>query len=121
MSNQVENDLKYDDQSGYQGAKKVTLEEAMNADQGDESLKKWKDALITQAANAPKNEKHVIFDKLLIDCPAMPKKRLEFTFDEVKKSNQEKKPLFVVKGGNSFRIGYQYRVFNDIVMGLRVV
>ncbi|CAL6054605.1 Rho_GDI [Hexamita inflata] len=116
----VEEDLKYEDDSGYKGAKKMSIDDAMKADENDESLKKWKDALLAQAASAPKSDQHVVFDKLLIKSAGLPK-RLEFTFEEVKKAQSEKKSLFTIKGGESFAIGYQYRVFNDIVMGLRVV
>eukprot|EP00703_Trepomonas_sp_PC1_P000536 JAP96070.1 RHO protein GDP dissociation inhibitor [Trepomonas sp. PC1] len=120
MSQKVDDDLKYQDESGYQGAKKVGLDEALNADQGDESLQKWKDSLIQKNATGVKSDKHVIFDKLLISSAGL-EKRLEFTFDQVKQSHDDKAILFTIKGGESFKIGYQYRVFNDIVMGLRVV
>lgn len=68
-----------------------------------------------------KNDKHVVFDKLLIKLPALNDKILSFTFDDVKAAAQDKKPLFTIKAGEDFAIGFEYRVFNDIVMGLRVV
>ena len=57
----VEDDMKYVDDSGYKGSKKIDLDTAMKADNNDESLKKWKDSLIQQGASAVKNDKHVIF------------------------------------------------------------
>lgn len=48
-------------------------------------------------------------------------KILSFDFEDIKAKTKVKEPLFSIKGGDEFCIGFEYNVYNDVVMGLRTV
>ena len=56
----------------------------------------------------------------MIKFPKNNNKILSFNFDDIQ-AKKTKEPLFSINGGDEFCIGFEYNVYNDIVMGLRTV
>ncbi|KAK3601854.1 hypothetical protein CHS0354_041777 [Potamilus streckersoni] len=108
---------------GYQAPAKKTLEEIKKADAEDESLKKYKQALLGQAADSanlvffPNNPLNVIVTKLSFVAADRTDKELDLTgnLDELKKQ------VFTIKEGVSYRIKITFHVQREIVSGLRYI
>ncbi|KAF6198791.1 hypothetical protein GE061_006813, partial [Apolygus lucorum] len=109
-------------ESNYKPPPEKSLEEILSADQEDESLQKYKAALLGEAqAQAiivdPSDERKVIVKKLALCVDGRPDMELDLT------TNLEalKKQTFTIKEGISYKIRIDFIVQREIVHGLRYV
>lgn len=105
----------------YKPPPQKTIDEIMNLDTEDESLRKYKEALLgTQAdkiiidANNPKN---VLVRKLALVVPGRDDMVLDLSGD----LTQLKKQSFTIKEGIQYRIRIEFYVQREIVHGLKYV
>ncbi|XP_026278999.1 rho GDP-dissociation inhibitor 1 isoform X1 [Frankliniella occidentalis] len=108
--------------SNYKPPPEKTIEEILAADKEDESLRKYKEALLGDAkAGAvifdPNDERKVIVKKLALCVPDRPDMELDLTGD----LSQLKKQVFTIKEGVSYRIRIDFIVQREIVHGLKYV
>lgn len=85
---------------------------------GEESAARWEAALINYDFKI-RNEKHVEIVSILVASPDLPLP-LELSIVSATKSSK-KLPLFSLKQGSVFSIGFKYRINNDVIIGLSVV
>eukprot|EP00768_Dysnectes_brevis_P009665 gnl/Dysnectes_brevis/995_a1110_5375.p1 GENE.gnl/Dysnectes_brevis/995_a1110_5375~~gnl/Dysnectes_brevis/995_a1110_5375.p1 ORF type:complete len:201 (-),score=57.71 gnl/Dysnectes_brevis/995_a1110_5375:37-606(-) len=111
---------KYSDETAYSGARKITMDDALRADADDESLQRWKAALVSSTASGVRAEKQVVFTRLTISSSDL-SSPLEFSFDQIRAANLAKTSLFTLKEKRDYVITFYWRVFNEIVMGLNCV
>ncbi|XP_023941226.1 rho GDP-dissociation inhibitor 1 [Bicyclus anynana] len=108
--------------SSYKPPPEKTIEEILAADQEDESLRKYKEALLGQAqagaviidANDPRK---VIVKKLALCVPNRDDLELDLTGD----LSELKKQVFVIREGVQYRIRIDFVVQREIVHGLKYV
>lgn len=108
--------------SRYKPPPEKTIEEIIAADQDDESLRKYKEALLGEAKEGtivvdPDDERKVIVKKLVLCVQDRPDVELDLTGD----LDKLKKQVFVIKEGVSYRIRIDFIVQREIVHGLRYV
>lgn len=108
--------------SNYKPPPEKTIEEILAADKEDESLRKYKEALLGEAkAGAvvvdPSDERKVIVKKLSLCVPDRPDMELDLSGD----LSQLKKQVFTIKEGVSYRIRIDFIVQREIVHGLKYV
>merc|ERR1712021_97260 len=91
-----------DEESGnYKAPAKKTIDELNQLDAGDESLRKYKEALLGGGAAAAGDSRRVVVKK--IELPA----------DELKKQS------FTIKEGADYQLHFFFKVNNEILSGLR--
>lgn len=108
--------------TNYQPPPQKTIQEIVDLDQEDESLRKYKEALLGQAqtekiiidANNPKN---VIVKKLALVVAD----RDDMTLDLSGDLSQLKKQTFTIKEGVQYKIRIEFFVQREIVHGLKYV
>jgi len=115
-------DLDNENESTYRPPPEKTIEEILQADQEDESLRKYKEALLGQAQTGPivvehDNPRKVIVKRLVLVVADRPEIALDLTRD----LSQLKKETFVIKEGVSYRIRIEFIVQREIVHGLKYV
>ncbi|XP_019880391.1 rho GDP-dissociation inhibitor 1 [Aethina tumida] len=115
-------ELENENESSYKPPPEKTIEEILQIDQEDESLRKYKEALLGQAqAGAvivePDNPKKVIVKRLVLVAQDRPEVALELTGD----ISKLKKETFVIKEGVSYKIRIEFIVQREIVHGLKYI
>ncbi|KAK3927889.1 Rho GDP-dissociation inhibitor 1 [Frankliniella fusca] len=108
--------------SNYKPPPEKTIEEILAADKEDESLRKYKEALLGDAKSGavifdPNDERKVIVKKLALCVPDRPDMELDLSGD----LSQLKKQVFTIKEGVSYRIRIDFIVQREIVHGLKYV
>ncbi|CAH0563897.1 unnamed protein product [Brassicogethes aeneus] len=108
--------------STYKPPPEKTIEEILQIDQEDESLRKYKETLLGQAQAGvvvvePDNPKKVIVKKLVLVAADRPEVALDLTGD----LSKLKKETFTIKEGVSYRIRIEFIVQREIVHGLKYV
>lgn len=109
-----------DDGSGYKVPAKKTLEEIKKMDEEDESLRRYKEALLGSAANAipfPQNPKSVILESFTICVENQPERTISL-MDESALANTTCEAIPIPEGAN-YHIKVNYYVQRDIVTGLQ--
>jgi len=113
---QVKDDDKPEDESGYKVAERKSIAKIMEQDSGDEALKKYKQNLIGDAKKVMIDEKdtrQIFFDKLKIE----PEGRDPIVLEPSKlKADQV---AFTLKEGCKYRVKIEFRVQREIVLGLK--
>lgn len=109
-------------ESNYKPPPEKTIEEILQIDQEDESLRKYKEALLGQAQTGPvvvepDNPRKVIVKRLVLVAADRPEISLDLTGD----LSQLKKETFVIKEGVSYKIRIEFIVQREIVHGLKYV
>uniref|UniRef100_A0A1B0C830 Rho gdp-dissociation inhibitor n=2 Tax=Lutzomyia longipalpis TaxID=7200 RepID=A0A1B0C830_LUTLO len=108
--------------ANYQAPPQKTIEEIMATDQEDESLRKYKEALLG-AAQAEKiivdanDSRKVIVKKLALCVTGRDDMELDLTGD----ISKLKKQTFTIKEGVQYRIRIDFIVQREIVHGLKYV
>ncbi|XP_036327066.1 rho GDP-dissociation inhibitor 1-like isoform X1 [Rhagoletis pomonella] len=108
--------------STYQPPPEKTIEEIMAVDQEDESLRRYKEALLG-AAQAEKiifdanDQRKVIVKKLALVVEGRDDMELDLTGD----LSQLKKQVFVIKEGVHYKVRIDFIVQREIVHGLKYV
>ncbi|XP_034242831.1 rho GDP-dissociation inhibitor 1 [Thrips palmi] len=108
--------------SSYKPPPEKSIEEIMAADKEDESLRKYKEALLGDAKSGavvvdPNDERKVIVKKLALCVPDRPDMELDLSGDV----SQLKKQVFTIKEGVSYKIRIDFIVQREIVHGLKYV
>jgi len=99
------------------------LEEIVQADKDDESLQRYKEALLGGAAAGaaiivePNDPRRVIVKKLALVVEGMPDKELDLTGDLSKLKEQK----FRIKEGVAYKIRIDFIVQREIVHGLKYI
>lgn len=109
-----------DADTSYKPPPEKTLDEIISADQDDESLRKYKEALLGEAQSGaiivyPDDPRKVIVKRLVL----IPVDRPEIALDLTGDLSQLKKQTFVIKEGVSYRIRIEFIVQREIVHGLK--
>lgn len=117
-------DVDEEESTGYKPPAEKSLAEIVNADAEDESLVRYKQALLGEAAGGdnalivvPDDPRRVIVQKLALVVEGRPDEELDLTagLDEIKKTK------FVIKEGIQFRIRIDFIVQREIVTGLKYI
>mmetsp|Transcript_12171 Transcript_12171/g.38608 ORF Transcript_12171/g.38608 Transcript_12171/m.38608 type:complete len:199 (-) Transcript_12171:101-697(-) len=114
-----------DEGPAYVAPKKVGLADLVNADAEDESLQKYKAALLGSAASgqtaAPADDdRRVVIEKLSIIFNDRPEGTITFAgLDEEAELARLKNASFTLKEGSLYKIEVCFRVQHDIVSGLK--
>ncbi|EDV41076.1 uncharacterized protein Dana_GF23606, isoform B [Drosophila ananassae] len=108
--------------TNYQAPPEKTIEEIMAADQEDESLRRYKEALLGAAQTEkiivePNDPRKVIVKKLALVVEGRDDMELDLTGD----LSQLKKQLFVIKEGVQYKVRIDFIVQREIVHGLKYV
>ncbi|MGH0149866.1 UNVERIFIED_CONTAM: hypothetical protein FKN15_025213 [Acipenser sinensis] len=104
----------------YKPPAQKTLQEIQQLDQDDESLRKYKEALLGNVSTtvADPNAPNVQVTKLTLVCETAP---LPLTLDLTGDLEGFKKQSFVLKEGVEYKIKISFKVNRDIVSGLKYV
>ncbi|XP_037906669.1 rho GDP-dissociation inhibitor 1 isoform X2 [Hermetia illucens] len=108
--------------SNYQPPPQKTIEEIMAADQEDESLRRYKEALLGDAqAGAvivePNDQRKVLVKKLALCVEGRDDMELDLTSD----LSQLKKQVFTIKEGVKYKVRIDFIVQREIVHGLKYI
>ncbi|XP_038211907.1 rho GDP-dissociation inhibitor 1 [Zerene cesonia] len=108
--------------SSYKPPPEKTIEEILAADQEDESLRKYKEALLGQVQAGPvivdaNDPRKVIVKKLALCVTDRDDLELDLSGD----LTDLKKQVFVIKEGVQYRIRIDFIVQREIVHGLKYV
>lgn len=123
MSTEQENNPEIDAEidENYKPPPQKTLEELLTLDQEDESLRKYKEALLGSQAEKiiidANNPKNVIVKRLALLVADRPDMVLELDGD----LSQLKKQSFSIKEGIQYKIKIEFYVQREIVHGLKYV
>lgn len=115
-------DLEKEPESNYKPPPEKTINELLEIDQDDESLRKYKETLLGQAQTGPiivepDNPRKVIVKKLVLIPVDHPEISLDLTGDLA----ELKKRSFVIKEGVSYKIKIEFIAQREIVHGLKYV
>ncbi|CAG9773719.1 unnamed protein product [Ceutorhynchus assimilis] len=115
-------DLDHEPESTYKPPPEKTIDQILEIDQDDESLRKYKETLLGQAQTGPiivepDNPRKVIVKRLVL----IPTDRPEISLDLTGDLSKLKKETFVIKEGVSYRIRIEFLVQREIVHGLKYV
>lgn len=118
----VPEDDVHEEEANYKPPPEKSLKEIVEADKEDESLQKYKEALLGQAIKEavvvdPSNPSRVIVKNLALVVDGRPDVLLDLTDD----LENLKKKVFVVKEGIQYRIRIDFYVQREIVTGLKYV
>lgn len=108
--------------SSYKPPPEKTIDEILAADQEDESLRKYKEALLGEAQQGavivdPNDQRKVIVKKLALCVVGRDDVELDLSGD----LTNLKKQVFVIKEGVQYRIRIDFIVQREIVHGLKYV
>jgi len=108
--------------SAYVPPPQKSIGELIAADQEDESLRKYKEALLGNAVSEaiviePNNPEKVLVRKLVLVSEGQPEKVLDLTGD----ISKLKKTVFTIKEGVQYKIRIEFFVQHEIVTGLKYV
>lgn len=122
MADHGDEEIAPDETPGYQAPAIKSVEEILKADAEDESLRKYKEALLGTADPTllevfPKDPRRVIVQKLavLVDGRADVEIDLTGDLDELKKKN------LILQEGCQYRVKIYFYVQREIVQGLKYV
>jgi len=108
----------------YKVSKKVAVGDLLKMDTEDESLRKYKEALLGKAAKevyAPKDDpRRVVLMEMRVTCEGR-KDDIVFKCDTDQDVKKMKDTPFVLKEGCNYKISLSFRVQHEIVTGLKYV
>jgi len=109
----------------YKVGKKVALDELLQQDQGDESLRKYKESLglgkIEEGA-APKDDpRRVVVKEMRVLFEDRPAGDVTYPLESKEELEKMKKTPFVLKESCHYKIRVTFKVQHDIVSGLKYV
>lgn len=117
-----EEEVEHELNARYKPPPEKTIEEIIAADEDDESLRKYKEALLGEAKEGkivvePDDPRKVLVKKLVLCVPDRDDVELDLTGD----LDKLKKQVFIIKEGVSYRIRIDFIVQREIVHGLKYV
>lgn len=118
----VEGEEELDVETNYKPPPEKTIDQILETDKEDESLRKYKETLLGEAKSGriivePDDPRKVIVKKLALCVSGRPDMELDLTSDV----SHLKKHTFVIKEGVSYRIRIDFIVQREIVHGLKYV
>ncbi|XP_044003859.1 rho GDP-dissociation inhibitor 1 isoform X1 [Aphidius gifuensis] len=118
----VKGDEELEVDTNYKPPPEKTIDQILETDKEDESLRKYKETLLGEAKSGgiivePDDPRKVIVKKLALCVPGRPDMELDLTSD----ISYLKKQTFVIKEGVSYRIRIDFIVQREIVHGLKYV
>jgi len=118
----VDNVDAVDPEENYKPPPEKTIEQILEADKEDESLRKYKEALLGEVAKEqvipePNDPRKVIVKKLVLMVADRDDVHLDLTGD----LSKLKKQVFTIKEGVQYRIRIDFIVQREIVHGLKYV
>mmetsp|Transcript_46573 Transcript_46573/g.74977 ORF Transcript_46573/g.74977 Transcript_46573/m.74977 type:complete len:213 (+) Transcript_46573:3-641(+) len=111
---------------GYNAGAKVSVEELMNKDSEDESLRKYKEQLLGAAAKGqtatdPNDKRRVVITELKIIFEDRPGGDVTYALNTQEDVLAMKKKPFIMKEKCHYQIQITFRVQHEIVSGLKFV
>ncbi|KAK3068477.1 rho GDP dissociation inhibitor [Teratosphaeriaceae sp. CCFEE 6253] len=122
MSTPHPDELQPEQTDGFKIGEKKTIEEYKNLDQGDESLRKWKESLgigSGETISDPKDPRKCIILSLGLEVQGRP----DIIIDLTKTGSLDdliKRP-FTIKEGATFRMKACFRVQHQVLSGLKYI
>jgi Rho GDP-dissociation inhibitor len=121
MSTENQENFPEDEHENYEAPPKKTIDEIMNLDQEDESLRKYKETLLGSQADKiiidANNPKNVIVKRLAL----VVQDRDDMVLDLSGDVSVLKKQSFTIKEGVQYKIRIEFYVQREIVHGLKYV
>ncbi|EFA83600.1 Rho GDP-dissociation inhibitor [Heterostelium album PN500] len=106
----------------YKPSKKVTVDELMNQDAEDESLRKYKQALLGSAVAGPKDDpRRVVVQEMIVMFEDRPGGNITYNLETKESIEKMKNTPFVLKEECKYKIRIVFKVQHDIVSGLKYV
>eukprot|EP01092_Planopodium_desertum_P007878 TRINITY_DN3253_c0_g2_i1.p1 TRINITY_DN3253_c0_g2~~TRINITY_DN3253_c0_g2_i1.p1 ORF type:complete len:196 (+),score=43.96 TRINITY_DN3253_c0_g2_i1:18-605(+) len=106
----------------YDPGKKASIKELMSKDTEDESLRKYKEALLGKEAYAPKDDpRKCVILKFEILFESRPGGNLEFKTDTKEELEVLSKKGFTLKEGCHYKTRITFRVQHEILSGLKML
>merc|ERR1719377_222274 len=106
----------------YNPGEKIDMKTLQEMDAEDESLKKYKEALLGKMddLSAPSDDpRRVVIQSIVIIFEDRPGGNLEFKLSNAKELDEFKKADIVFKEGCNFKIQVNFKVQHDLVTGLK--
>eukprot|EP01115_Flamella_aegyptia_P006923 TRINITY_DN286_c7_g1_i1.p1 TRINITY_DN286_c7_g1~~TRINITY_DN286_c7_g1_i1.p1 ORF type:complete len:200 (-),score=75.45 TRINITY_DN286_c7_g1_i1:110-685(-) len=113
-----------DDEGNYEVAEKVDLKSLAEMDAEDESLARYKAALLGDVNNAfcpEDDDRRVVIEKMTVMFESRPDGDIEYQLDTEEQLAAMKSNPFTLKEKCKYKIKVQFRVQHDIVSGLKYV
>jgi len=120
MSAPQEDDLTPEQTAGFKVGEKKTIDEYNQLDQGDESLRKWKESLglgTGAGISDPNDPRKVIITSLGLEVEGRPDIIIDLKSQNAVETLKEKP--FTIKEGVTFRMKATFRVQHQILSGLK--
>lgn len=119
-------DTELDEGPEYKVAEKVDMKTLLDQDKDDDSLQRYKEALLGQAAKgdvvSPKDDpRRVVITEMTVICKDRPDGDIVFNLDTQEKVDEMKNQKFTLKEGCEYKIQVKFRVQHEIVSGLKYV
>jgi Rho GDP-dissociation inhibitor len=112
-----------DDSSSYQVAAKVDMRTIQEMDAEDESLVKYKQALLGSLADvSPADDpRRVVIKEMRVMFEARPEGDIVYTLDNAAAIESMKSTPFTLKEGCAYKIRVTFKVQHEIVSGLKYI
>merc|ERR1739838_1143266 len=105
-----------DESTNYKAPAKKTIDELNQLDAEDESLRKYKEALLGAGADAAGDGPRVVVKKIELRSDDL---KEPLTLDLTLPSDELKKQSFTIKEGADYQLHFFFKVNNEILSGLR--
>jgi len=110
---------------GYKVSEKVGMEEIAGMDQDDESLKRYKEALLGAALEGDLGDtddtRRVVIREMRVICNGRPDGDIVYDLKERDSEKQMKSSPFTLKEKCEYKISVKFNVQHEIVSGLKLV
>ncbi|KAK2193744.1 hypothetical protein NP493_7g07002 [Ridgeia piscesae] len=115
----AEHDMTEEEVTNYKAPAEKSLDEILNLDTEDESLRKYKETLLGNAASEvfPNDPRRVIVQKLALLVEGRPDMELDLT----ETMSEIKKKTFILKEGCQYKVKIYFYVQREIVSGLKYI
>lgn len=111
-----------EEEVNYKPGEKVDINTLVNQDNEDESLRKYKEALLGNVAEiyAPKDDpRRVVVTELKVMLPDRPGGDITYNLEEKGGIEKLKSEAFTIKESAKFKIQVRFKVQHEIVSGLK--
>jgi len=120
------NEVEEEEGPEYKVGKKVSVDQLLQMDSSDESLKKYKASLGLGGEKDPEtcppnDPRRVVIHELKVDCEGRPGGAIIYKFDSKESLTKLKDQPFTLKEGCNYRMAITFKVQHDLVTGLKYV
>ncbi|EGG22580.1 Rho GDP-dissociation inhibitor [Cavenderia fasciculata] len=103
----------------YKASKPVSIDQLKSQDAEDESLRKYKEALLGQSVAGPKDDpRRVVVQDMTVIFEDRPGGNITYPLNTKEAVEQMKKEPFVLREGCKYKIKISFKVQHEIVSGL---